>query len=118
MATILHTPQPLPTLLDFDGVRVRKWSNMALDDVGEPINLARFSDKTIQVFGAFGVGGTIVLEGSIDGTNWATLKSVFNGSISFTSDSIATITEVPAYIRPRVSAGDGTTSITVLILTR
>lgn len=118
MATITHTPVTLPTLIDFDGVRVRQWPTMALNDVGEPINLARFSDKTVQVFGTFGVGGTVLLEGSINGTNWAPLKTVFNGDISFTSEAIATITEVPAYIRPRISAGDGTTSITILILVR
>lgn len=118
MATVNHTPVPLATLIDFDGVRVRQWQNLAPSDVGDPINLARFSDKTVQVFGTFGVGGTVVLEGSINGTNWAPLKNVFNGDISFTDDAIATITEVPAYIRPRVSAGDGSTSITILVLTR
>ena len=118
MATIDHVPVTLPTLVDFDGVRVRRWPTMALNDVGVPVNLARFSDKTVQVFGTFGVGGTVLLEGSIDGTNWAPLKNVFNGDISFTQASIATITEVPAYIRPRISGGDGTTSITILILVR
>ncbi len=118
MATIPHVPVQLGTLLDFDGVRVRKWEGLALNDVGDPINLARFSDKTVQVFGTFGVGGTMILEGSIDGTHWAPLKDVFNADIAFLIDSIATVTEVPAYIRPRISAGDGTTSLTVLVLTR
>lgn len=118
MATIDHTPVSLPTFTDFDGVTVRQWVNMSLGDVGSPINLARKSDKTVQVFGTFGVGGNVALEGSIDGVNWSTLKTVFNGSVSFSSGAIATITEVPAYIRPAVVGGDGSTSITVLILTR
>ena len=118
MAVVPHLPVALPTLIDFDGVRVRQWANMALSDVGDPINLARFSDKTVQISGTFGVGGTVVIEGSIDGVNYNTIKTVFGGDLSFTSAGIQTITEVPVYLRPRVSAGDGTTSLNVTILVR
>jgi hypothetical protein len=118
MPTIQHAPVTLPTWQDFDGVRVRQWTPMALGDVGEPIILARFNDKTVQVSGNFGAGGKVVLEGSIDGVNYAPIKSVFGGTLELTSAQLQTITEVPVYMRPNITAGDGTTSLTVSILVR
>jgi hypothetical protein len=105
-------------LVEFNGVIVRRWSNMALNDSGAPFSLARYTDKTVQVTGTFGSGGTVVIEASLDGTNYETLKTVFGADLSFTAGGIQTITEVPVYLRPRITAGDGTTSITVTILVR
>lgn len=118
MPTIPHTAVPLPTLVDFDGVRVRQWTSLANSDDGEPIILTRFSDKTVQFGGTFGVGGTVILEGSVDGVQWDSLKDVFGNALSATGAKLYTVTENPVYLRPRVTGGDGTTSITVKIAVR
>jgi len=115
MATIPHTSlQPDRILVDLDGVRVRRWSGMVNGDVGESIVLTRFNDRTVQIGGTFGVGGTVTFTGSNDGSQWDTMRDVFNVAIGATSAKLITLTEVPVYIRPEVT-GDGTTSITVTI---
>ena len=115
MATIPHVSlQPDRILVDLDGVRVRRWAGMAHGDVGESIILTRFNDRTVQVGGTFGVGGTVVFMGSNDGVQWDAMRDVFNATISATANKIVTLTEVPVYIRPEVT-GDGTTSIDVTV---
>lgn len=77
-----------------------------------------YPDRSVQVSGTFGAGGTVVIEGSNDGVNWSTLTDQLGNALSITSADIAPIMEVTRYIRPRVSAGDGSTNIAVTILLR
>jgi len=109
---VSHSPDRM--LVDLDGVRVRRWANMANGDVGEPIILTRFNDRTVQIGGTFGVGGTVVFKGSNDGIQWDDIRDLFNVTISATGSKLITLTEVPVYIRPEVT-GDGTTSINVTV---
>lgn len=103
----------------YDGSSVMySWRDMANGDSGEPIDGAEWGDRAVQVVGTFGAGGTIVWEGSNDGTNYVTLKDSFNVATSFTAAGIATVIDVPRYCRPRVTAGDGTTSLSVYALSR
>lgn len=69
------------------------------------------SVRSVQFTGTFGTGGTILLEGSNDGTNYVTLTDPQGNAISKTAAGIEAIEETTVYIRPRVSAGDGTTSL-------
>lgn len=62
--------------------------------------------------GAFGVGGSIRLEGSNDGTNWFALSPVALTAAGIFAPLGAA--EHPKFIRPSVTAGDGTTAITVV----
>ena len=72
-------------------------------------------DKTVQVTGTFGAGGTCIVEGSLDAqqtpTNWFQLKDPSNTLISFTAAGIKAVQENVPHIRFRVTAGDGTTSL-------
>lgn len=65
-----------------------------------------------QVTGTWGVGGSIQLEGSNDNANWFKLSPA-----ALTANGIFSplgVTEVPKYIRPNCTAGDGTTALTVV----
>lgn len=75
-------------------------------------------DRTVQVTGTFGVGGTVIVEGSLDGTNWFGLKDPGGTAISLTAAGLRAVLENCSFIRPRVTAGDGTTSITAILLIR
>ncbi len=75
-------------------------------------------DNTVQVTGTFGVGGTIVLQGSVDGTNWYTLNNLAGSAVSFTAAGLSGVAEAPPYIRPFITGGDGTTSLTVVLVKR
>jgi hypothetical protein len=112
MATIPHTAVQLPILADLDGVRLRKWEGLANGDVGEQIILTRFNDRTVSIDGTFS-GATVNIQGSNDGTNWYNMYDVFGNSIAATVGKLITLTEVPLYVRPSVSAGAGA-SITVI----
>jgi len=113
MAIITHQPFAVKDLVDLQGVRIRVWANMANGDEGDPIILTKYNDRTIQVSGDFGVGGTLALEGSNDGTTWLAMRDVFNAPVTATAAKLITLTEVPVYVRPRVTAGNGATSLTV-----
>jgi hypothetical protein len=62
-----------------------------------------------------GVGGTISIQGSLDGTNWVILTDPQGNAITKTAAAIESISEATPYIRPIVTAGDGTTSLSVLL---
>jgi hypothetical protein len=78
--------------------------------------VARFPDRTVQVTGTFGVGGSVAMEGSNDGgTTWGLLKDAYGVDIALTTAVCRAIGDNPMLIRPRVTAGDGTTNLTVTI---
>lgn len=95
---------------------VASWEAMANGDDGQPIELANFADRSVQVTGTFGLGGMVVIEGSLDGSNYATLTDPQGNALAFAAAKIEAISEVVRWIRPRVTSGDGTTALTVTML--
>lgn len=96
-----------------------KWTGLLNGDTGTPETLARYTRRvSMQVLGTFGVGGSVSLEGSNDGgTTWATLfdNRGTGTALTFTAAGLRSLTDVPALVRPNVTAGDGTTSLTVIL---
>lgn len=74
-----------------------------------------FPDCSVQISGTFGAGGTLVIEGSNETTptTWNTLNDPSGSPLSFTAAGLKQILELTRWVRPRVTAGDGTTSLTV-----
>lgn len=87
-------------------------------DSGNPAQLPSWADCSFQVVGTFGGGGTVPIEGSNDGVNFGTLNDPFGVALNFTNAAPRQATERCQFVRPRVTAGDGTTSLTVLGLFR
>lgn len=110
MATVAHTVTPLAK-----GAALYTWADLANGDTGIDFSNLLLSEKTVQVTGTFGTGGTVALEGSNDGTNYETLKDPQGNSLSFTAAGLEAVQENPRFIRPNVSAGDGTTALTVTL---
>jgi hypothetical protein len=92
------------------------WPNLANGDQGQPIELANFADRSLQVVGVFGAGGSVRIEGSLDGVNYAALTDPQGNDLNFTTAKIEAVSEVVRWLRPRVAAGDGTTALTVVAL--
>jgi len=94
------------------------WTGLLNTDTGDLFQFPDWADRCIQVFGTFGAGGTILIEGSNDGVNWGTLNDTNGVALSLTAASLRQMSEAPLFIRPRVSAGDGTTSLTATVVCR
>lgn len=87
-------------------------------DTGQAFRVDKYADMSVQFGGTFGTGGTVVWEGSNDGTNYVTLTDPQGNAISKTAAAIESVTEPTLYVRPRCTAGDGTTAITVAMYSR
>jgi hypothetical protein len=57
----------------------------------------------------FGVGGSVKLQGSLDGVNWNDVSA----SPLTAGGFFAALSAAPLYLRPSVTAGDGTTAINI-----
>ena len=91
------------------------WTGLLNTDDGAPADWVDSSDRCLQVTGTFGAGGSVTIQGSNDGTNWAPLADPQGNALVFTSQRIEQALELPRYVRPLVTAGDGTTSLTVTL---
>lgn len=112
MATVTGVDQ-----LYLQNHRVRTWGPLTTTNAdGDPISYASngMGGVTFQVNGTFGSGGTLVVEGSNNGTNWYTLNDQANSPVSFSAAGLKTVRDQPLYIRPRLNGGDGTSSLTVV----
>lgn len=100
------------TNVDNSSPQLPKWTNLPNGNTGSAWQLPPFRTAFFQAFGTFGAGGSVQLEGSNDGLNWGKLSpAALTAAGVF--PSLAN-NEAPKYIRPSVTAGDGTTSITVV----
>lgn len=113
MATVNYILVPQQTL----ALNIVKWLTLTTTNTdGQGFGGADFQDRTVQITGTFGSGGSIRMEGSNDGgTTWAILTDPLGTNLVFTAAGMKQITELPALIRPLVTAGDGTTSLNVYL---
>lgn len=88
------------------------WQNIPNGNTGSGWQM-RPSYRTafFQAEGTFGAAGSVQLEGSNDNVNWHKLSPAALTAAGFFA--ALGVTEVPKYLRPNVTAGDGTTAITV-----
>lgn len=123
-----------PTVTDFNltAVGLASWV-LANGDTGRYIEIPQYSDKTMHIYGTFGAAGSMTLRGSNDprvlsdyatfistGTytetaSWIALVDPQGNAITKTAASIETILENTRFISPLITAGDGTTALTIAI---
>ena len=94
------------------------WAALANGDSGDPLQMGGSVERSVQVTGTFGAGGTIVIEGSNDGTNYATIEDSAGTALSKTAAFVEAIGPAVRYLRPRVTAGDGTTALVVTLFAK
>jgi hypothetical protein len=116
MATRTHTVSRVQTY--GDRAHVLSWAGLLNGDDGTPVEMPGSADRSIQFVGTFGAGGTIVLEGSNDGVNYVTLTDPQGNAISKTAAGIEAVLELTRFVRPRVTAGDGTTDLQAHLLVK
>jgi hypothetical protein len=94
------------------------WTGLtnATSDKGAGVSMAQAAFKSAQITGTFGAGGSVTLEGSMDGgLTWGALKNLSDADLTITDSKVYNIPSVALLIRPNVTAGDGTTSLTVTV---
>lgn len=93
------------------------WS-LANGDVGQAYGDAvGQADRSVQINGTFGVGGSVNVEGSNDNVNWFILHDLQGNNLTYTAAGLKQVQEIALWVRPNCTAGDGTTNLTVTLLT-
>lgn len=136
MANITPTIKRVIGQNGVDGYQVQ-WTPMQNGDVGLAVgstigdgssavvpsqggSFAGFADKSIQASGTFGAGGSVACEGTNEGTttNFFPLTNPSGTTIALTAASGSAVTEAVIWVRPHVTAGDSSTSLTVTMFFR
>ena len=123
MATKVKTVIPLPPGAENHNAVHYKWSGLANGDVGEALEIGAYADISVQVVGTFGVGGTISMRGSnlaapnvATTADWATHADPQGNDLNMTSGAkLEAILEAARWFSPKVTGGDGTTSLDVYV---
>ena len=104
---------------DDGSVLLATWSGGAATDQGVGLGFVQWADACVQATGTIGTS-TLTIEGSNDGTNWATLNSAQGTALSFTSlvGLVKQIVERPLYIRPALSAGTASGIVVTIVARR
>lgn len=105
---------PFETSVD---VVVTTWAPLQADDDGEPVRLAVYSDRSVQVTGTFG-GASVTIGGSNDGETYHALTSTDGEPLTLTAGALKQIVELPVFLKPRVFGGNGTTNLRVILAGR
>jgi hypothetical protein len=104
-----------------DELHVITWSPLVgAGDVGAGLQMGGWADRTIQLSGTW-AAGTVILEGSNDSTDgadgvWLPLTDPQGVAISKTADGIEAISELPRWVRPRVTVA--VTSVNAIMTAR
>ena len=102
-----------------DTVLIVTWGPMANGDTAIGYPAAQWSDRTIQVAGTFGASGNVAIQASNNGgANYAVLQDDFGTALNITAASIRKAAAPVQLIAPAVTAGDGTTALTVSMIVR
>lgn len=113
--TISYASDELPVPHTDRRIYVVTWTGLVNGDSGTAFEMPEAADRSVQFTGTFD-SGTILWEGSNDGSNYATLTDPQGNSISKTAASIEQIVELTRYMRPRVSAGGAATALSATLL--
>lgn len=92
------------------------WTGLLNGDTGSPESGAALSDRCVQVSGTFGAGGSVRIMGSNDLVTWSQLTDLQGNALTMTAAAMEEVQENPFYVRPEVTAGDGTTNLTVTLV--
>ena len=89
-------------------------------DVGLPVKLSPWGDVSVQLVGTVGTTVNFSIQGSNDGSTWASLFDVHGVVIDLdeVKNEIAQIAEVPLYIRPNLVTEVGTTDCSIIMVMR
>lgn len=98
------------------------WAGLLNGDTGAAYKGAGgYPSKRVQVTGTFGVGGSVRIQGSMFGQEetspvFEDLQDVAFTPLTFSVAGARATSDLVVQVRPEVTAGDGTTALTVRLL--
>lgn len=108
------------------GALIVTWTGLLNGDTGKPFVCPHRADKSVQVTGTFGTGGNCRIQGTnaqvydtvpaAVSATWATLADPQGNALDVTAAKVEQLLENTNAVRPNITAGDGTTSLTVTLL--
>lgn len=109
-----------------DDCHVITWTGLLNGDHGDPVKMPGSADRSVQVLGTLGAGGSVQIQGSnvpaptttFASTDFVPLTDPSSTQLDINSLKMEGVLEIPLWIRPKVTAGDGTTNLTVRMLFR
>ena len=115
MATIL--PDSITSIGIGDGATVQvQWTPVTEADSCAAIAYPEWTDRSVQAAGTFG-SGSVAVQGSNDGTNFASLHDPGGTAIAITSAGVKQILENTYQVKPGFSGGSSQ-SLTVTMILR
>ncbi len=99
----------------YDGTVIYTWTDLdsATSDVGTAALLSDEGDVDVQLIGTLSAS-TVVIQGSMDGTNWATITLSPTPLVAAT---ISRLTQRAKFIRPSITGGTGADLIVIASVT-
>lgn len=97
------------------------WANLANGDTGAWADPGQYGDKSVQVYGTFGTGGNAQIQGSNESgtpSNPQTLNDPQGNPLNVGTAKTEQMLENTGQVRPNITAGDGTTDLTIVMLCR
>jgi hypothetical protein len=121
MAIRPYTVIPLNAGAAYRDAYMVRWDGLLNGDDGQPIDLGAYADRTIQVLGTPGVGGNLKVEGSLLpeptlDADFATLTDPQGNLLDVTGAKIEAVSEATRWLRPHITAGDGSTNFSIILL--
>lgn len=119
MATRTHVNQQPPGYSS--GVLLVHWSGLLNGDDGDWITVPEHSDIAVQVFGTLGAGGSLSFQGTNEIVATPLNPAILNDTrgegnpMTFTTADLRQCLEAAYRVRPIVTAGDGTTTLTCAV---
>lgn len=115
-------PTKIKTPFDASGIQVWEWTGLLNGEKGAPLAIPQYPDKTFQAYGTFGTGGTVTWEGTNDeaaapaDARYGALAKQDGTDLTQTTAKPSVCQQAPYQVRPNVTAGDGTTSLTARVV--
>lgn len=114
-----------PTIHSLDaGTKLVEWTGLLNGDTGSPVYLPEFGDRSVQLSGTLGVGGAATMQGSNDlptatpSTYGSLTDPGLTAIVLSAVGALETILDPTVWVRPNITAGDGSTNLTVKMYCR
>jgi hypothetical protein len=108
---------PFTPVKETENFKVCFWEGVRPNAPGVPVVCDQRIPHSVQVHGEFGAGGSVVIEGSIDGEKWESIDQSPGFPLNFTIEGLEKVGTCPLWIRPRAE-GSSVTKINVYLLMR